>query len=71
LASSDKRGRGSIPLAPFNHQSHPGNEKNTTFGVAKNLCMNALLEEKWGRRILVPNDPQVVGALGASLLAKE
>jgi activator of 2-hydroxyglutaryl-CoA dehydratase len=30
-----------------------------------------MLEEKLGRRILVPNDPQMVGALGASLLAKE
>jgi activator of 2-hydroxyglutaryl-CoA dehydratase len=33
--------------------------------------MSALLEEKLGRRILVPNDPQMVGALGAALLAKE
>jgi len=33
--------------------------------------MSALLEEKLGRRILVPKDPQMVGALGAALLAKD
>jgi len=30
-----------------------------------------LLEEKLGRRILSPQDPQLVGALGAALLAGE
>jgi activator of 2-hydroxyglutaryl-CoA dehydratase len=33
--------------------------------------MSALPEEKLGRRILVPNHPQMVGALGAALLAKD
>jgi predicted CoA-substrate-specific enzyme activase len=42
-----------------------------TGGVAKNPCMRALLEEKLGRCILVPDEPQSVGALGAALLAKE
>jgi (R)-2-hydroxyacyl-CoA dehydratese activating ATPase len=42
-----------------------------TGGVAKNQCMVALLEEKLGRGILVPEDPQCVGALGAALLAAE
>jgi predicted CoA-substrate-specific enzyme activase len=42
-----------------------------TGGVAKNPCMRALLEEKLGRRILSPQDPQLVGALGAALLAGE
>jgi len=42
-----------------------------TGGVAKNPCMRELLEEKLGRRILSPQDPQLVGALGAALLAGE
>ena len=42
-----------------------------TGGVAKNLCMCALLEEKLSRRVLVPENPQLVGALGAALLAGE
>jgi activator of 2-hydroxyglutaryl-CoA dehydratase len=42
-----------------------------TGGMAKNPCMRALLEEKLGRRILSPQDPQLVGALGAALLAGE
>jgi len=42
-----------------------------TGGVAKNLCMQSLLQETVGRRILVPGDPQIVGALGAALLARE
>jgi len=42
-----------------------------TGGVAKNPCMSALLEKKLARRILIPDDPQLVGALGAALIAKE
>jgi predicted CoA-substrate-specific enzyme activase len=42
-----------------------------TGGVAKNPCMSALLAEKLGREILVPDDPQLVGALGAALLADQ
>jgi predicted CoA-substrate-specific enzyme activase len=42
-----------------------------TGGVAKNPCMRALLEEKLGRPIMVPEDPQLVGALGAALLARQ
>jgi (R)-2-hydroxyacyl-CoA dehydratese activating ATPase len=42
-----------------------------TGGVAKNPCMRALLEQKLACRILVPDDPQCVGALGAALLAAE
>lgn len=40
-------------------------------GVAKNPCMQHLLSEALGAHILVPEDPQMVGALGASLLAAE
>jgi (R)-2-hydroxyacyl-CoA dehydratese activating ATPase len=42
-----------------------------TGGVAKNPCMSVLLKQKLGCEILVPDDPQCVGALGAALLAAE
>jgi predicted CoA-substrate-specific enzyme activase len=42
-----------------------------TGGVAKNPCMQALLKERLGRTVLVPQDPQLIGALGAALLAAE
>ena len=42
-----------------------------TGGVAKNPCMVTLLGQKLGREIRVPQDPQLVGALGAALLARE
>ena len=40
-------------------------------GVAKNPCIRRLLEETLKRQVLVPDDPQMVGALGAALLAGE
>lgn len=42
-----------------------------TGGVAKNQCMVKLLSEKLGCDILVPDNPQMVGAFGAALLASE
>lgn len=42
-----------------------------TGGVAKNLCIQILLEEMLGRRIFVPDEPQMIGALGAALLAMD
>ncbi|MGB5158298.1 acyl-CoA dehydratase activase [Desulfobacterium sp. N47] len=42
-----------------------------TGGVAKNSCMASVLAEKLGRRILLPDDPQMMGAFGAALLAGE
>jgi activator of 2-hydroxyglutaryl-CoA dehydratase len=39
--------------------------------VAKNPCIRKLLAERLGREILVPVDPQMIGALGAALLAGE
>lgn len=42
-----------------------------TGGVAKNPCMEVLLTEHLGRKVRVPDDPQLVGALGAALLAAE
>ena len=38
-------------------------------GVAKNIGVVSLLEEKLGRKIHVHSEPQIVGALGAALLA--
>jgi predicted CoA-substrate-specific enzyme activase len=40
-----------------------------TGGVAQNPCMVAFLAEKLGRRVLIPENPQFIGALGAALLA--
>ncbi len=40
-------------------------------GVANNPCMVSLLSEKLGRKILVPEQPQFIGALGAALLARK
>ncbi len=42
-----------------------------TGGVAFNSCMKALLERQLGVSVLVPKNPQMVGALGAALLAGE
>jgi len=42
-----------------------------TGGVAKNQGMIRALEEKVGRKILIPIEPQIIGAFGAGLLAKE
>jgi predicted CoA-substrate-specific enzyme activase len=40
-----------------------------TGGVAYNPCIRALLERKLGVRLLVPDEPQIVGAIGAALSA--
>lgn len=42
-----------------------------TGGVAKNPCMTKFLAEKLGRLVLIPQNPQSIGALGAALLASE
>lgn len=42
-----------------------------TGGVAKNPCMCSLLEKQLGREVLVGADPQMTGALGAAILAKQ
>lgn len=39
-------------------------------GVAENLCSHQLLEEVL-EKIMAPEDPQMVGALGAAILAGE
>lgn len=38
-------------------------------GVARNQCMQWLLEEALEKGVTVPDDPQIVGAYGAALLA--
>ncbi len=38
-------------------------------GVAKNLCIVSLLEKKLERKLLVPDEPQIVGAIGAAIAA--
>ncbi len=40
-------------------------------GVARNQCICRLLEETLGKKIQVPENPQMVGALGAALLGGE
>jgi activator of 2-hydroxyglutaryl-CoA dehydratase len=40
-----------------------------TGGVAKNKAMIKALEEEIGHKIVVPDDPQIIGALGAALIA--
>ncbi|MHA1263200.1 MAG: acyl-CoA dehydratase activase, partial [Candidatus Freyarchaeota archaeon] len=42
-----------------------------TGGVAKNRGVVKALEEKVGFKILVPKEPQIVGALGAAVIARE
>jgi predicted CoA-substrate-specific enzyme activase len=41
-----------------------------TGGVAKNVGMKKALEEEIKLEIMVPDEPQIMGALGAALLAK-
>jgi activator of 2-hydroxyglutaryl-CoA dehydratase len=38
-------------------------------GVAKNLCIVKMLEEKIGIKIYVPSIPDIVGAMGSALFA--
>lgn len=40
-------------------------------GAARNACLRSLIEEAIRRPLFVPPDPQMVGALGAALLAAE
>lgn len=41
-----------------------------TGGVANNPCVHRLLEERLKQRILVPQHPEIVGALGAAIEAE-
>jgi activator of 2-hydroxyglutaryl-CoA dehydratase len=37
-------------------------------GVAKNPCIIRLLSQKLGQELTVPEEPQIVGALGAAII---
>jgi predicted CoA-substrate-specific enzyme activase len=41
-----------------------------TGGVAKNIGVKKFLEEELGIEFLVPDEPQIIGALGAALIAQ-
>ena len=41
-----------------------------TGGVAKNVAIKRFLEEEFGTELLVPDEPQIIGALGAALVAQ-
>ncbi|MCG2791337.1 MAG: hypothetical protein L6305_06265 [Actinomycetia bacterium] len=41
-----------------------------TGGVAKNLGVVKALEENLGIKIIIPDEPQITGALGAACLAQ-
>ena len=41
-----------------------------TGGVAKNAGIRRAMEEEIGLQILIPEEPQIIGALGAAILAK-
>jgi predicted CoA-substrate-specific enzyme activase len=36
-------------------------------GVAYNICVRSLLEDELGVKLIVPQDPQIIGALGAAM----
>ena len=40
-------------------------------GVSKNIAIIRAMEAKLGKPVLVPEDPQIVGALGAALIAQQ
>ena len=40
-------------------------------GVAKNPCLKYLLGDALGCKVMVPGDPQMVGAYGAAIIAQE
>ena len=52
--------------------SSVGFKKDVVFtgGVAKNVGMQKALEDEIGLEILTPEEPQIMGALGAAILAK-
>jgi predicted CoA-substrate-specific enzyme activase len=52
--------------------SQVGFRKDLVFtgGVAKNIGIKKALEDEIGMNILVPEEPQIIGALGAAILAR-
>ncbi len=56
-------------LAAMLHRVYHGNSVVFTGGVAKNQAMTQLLRDKLEIEVLVPDQPDIVGALGAALHA--
>ncbi len=46
-------------------------EVTLTGGVAKNQGVVRALEERLGVKLFIPPEPQIIGALGAALLARD
>jgi predicted CoA-substrate-specific enzyme activase len=42
-----------------------------TGGVAKNVGVRKALEDKLGIKLFIPDEPQIIGALGAAIIAQE
>lgn len=42
-----------------------------TGGVARNAGMKKALQDRIGKEVLVPENPQIIGALGAALIARD
>ncbi|SNQ61012.1 Activator of (R)-2-hydroxyglutaryl-CoA dehydratase (fragment) [Candidatus Methanoperedens nitroreducens] len=42
-----------------------------TGGAAKSIAMRKALENSLGVKLAVPEEPQITGALGAAIIAKE
>jgi activator of 2-hydroxyglutaryl-CoA dehydratase len=42
-----------------------------TGGIAKNIGVVSRIEEKAGLKAYIPPEPQIVGALGAAIFARE
>ena len=42
-----------------------------TGGVARNVGMKKALQDRMGKEVLVPENPQIVGALGAAIIARD
>ena len=40
-------------------------------GASLNKCLSKLLSQKLDTRLIIPDSPQIVGALGAAILAKD
>jgi predicted CoA-substrate-specific enzyme activase len=56
-------------IAIMGRATHFRREVVLTGGVAKNIGVKKALEDEIGEKIMVPEEPQIIGALGAALLA--
>ncbi|MEW6181915.1 MAG: acyl-CoA dehydratase activase [Bacillota bacterium] len=56
-------------VAALVHRVGLGEEVTMTGGVAKNKCVVEGVSQRLGVRVAVPPEPQIIGALGAALLA--